>query len=224
MAALLMAVSNGLAQDAGKPGPRTSRLEIIKKYDKNGDGKLDNTELKTAREDLQKSRGEGQGTRNGAPAQTQRVSREDIIKKYDKNGDGSLDETERNALREEIMKRRANTPKGRDPGQGGRAVDRAALFKEFDKDGDGKLSDTERQAAMTAVRERSQVHRVPGRAGGPGAGPVSHRYATMKKYDKNGDGKLDESERTAMREGVQKNIEKRRSRPLPKAAPEAKKD
>lgn len=58
--------------------------EALQKYDKNGDGKLDETE----RRDFQKER------------------QSEMMKKYDKNGDGKLDETERQALIEDRKKER----------------------------------------------------------------------------------------------------------------------
>ena len=51
---------------------------VLKKYDKNGDGKLDDSERATMREEQ--------------------------LKKYDKNGDGKLDESERAAMREDMKK------------------------------------------------------------------------------------------------------------------------
>lgn len=63
---------------------RGERSEAFKKYDKNGDGKLDEEE----RAALQKER------------------QQEMLKKYDKNGDGKVDETERQALQEDRKKQR----------------------------------------------------------------------------------------------------------------------
>ena len=82
-----LSLSGLLAQAAegeAKPAPPPSRAEIIKKYDKNGDGKLDEEE----RAALQKER------------------QQETLKKYDKNGDGKIDETERQALMEDRKKQR----------------------------------------------------------------------------------------------------------------------
>jgi Ca2+-binding EF-hand superfamily protein len=59
---------------------------MIKKFDKNGDGKLDEAE----RAEAAKSRGGAPGAGGRDPAKMQ-----EMIKKYDKNGDGKLDETEK---------------------------------------------------------------------------------------------------------------------------------
>ncbi len=225
MAALIIAGSTAVAQDGAATESRPSRQEIVKKYDQNGDGKLDDSERNAARVDFEKSRGRAPSAEGSSADQQTRdggASRADMVKKYDKDGDGKLDEAERNTMREDITKNRGNAP-------GGRGPTREAMMKEFDTDGDGKLSDTERQVAMTEMRKRYQEQGVPGRAGGPNGRPQFNREELLKKHDKNGDGKLDDQERTAAREDVEKNTERRRPRPEPKSAatapePEAKKN
>tara|TARA_Y100000588_G_C14214568_1_gene908222 strand:- start:1093 stop:1638 length:546 start_codon:yes stop_codon:yes gene_type:complete len=79
-----------------KPAPKREappdREAIIKKFDKDGDGKLNEDERAEAR----KSFG---GNRPPRPPAA-------LIKKFDKDGDGKLNEEERAALREEGQKRR----------------------------------------------------------------------------------------------------------------------
>src|SRR5262245_52195488 len=72
------------ADGDAKPGAPRGQSEILKKYDKNGDGKLDEEERAAARKDRE----------------------QEMLKKYDKNGDGKLDDTERQAMRDEIRKQR----------------------------------------------------------------------------------------------------------------------
>jgi len=64
------------ADGEAKPKPAPALPDWVKKYDKNGDGKLDQEE----RAALQKDR------------------QAEMLKKYDKNGDGKLDKEERAAL------------------------------------------------------------------------------------------------------------------------------
>jgi len=105
------------------------------------------------------------------------------------------------------------------PGQGGRGGDnpregiREAMLKKFDKNGDGKLDEKERPS-QEELHEffRAQLGGGQGRPGGgqgrpdggqgrPGQGgrdaapQQNMRQAVLKKFDKNGDGKLDEDER-----------------------------
>jgi Ca2+-binding EF-hand superfamily protein len=72
------------AEGEPKPKPAPALPDWVKKYDKNGDGKLDPEE----RAALQKER------------------QAEMLKKYDKNSDGKLDEAERKAMAEERRKER----------------------------------------------------------------------------------------------------------------------
>ena len=79
------------APPAAPPNPITAERraemmqwqpEVIKKYDKNGNGKLDRDEIVV----MQKDR------------------RDELLKKYDKNGNGKLDEEERKARQDDLKK------------------------------------------------------------------------------------------------------------------------
>jgi len=59
-------------------------------------------------------------------------------------------------------------------------ADEKKFFREFDRNGDGEFSDEEKEDAIRAVRERQ-------------------RAQFLEKHDINGDGKLDEKERAALR-------------------------
>ena len=72
------------AEGEAKPKPAPALPDSVKKYDKNGDGKLDQEE----RAALQKDR------------------QAEMLKKYDKDGDGKLDEAERKAMAEDRRKER----------------------------------------------------------------------------------------------------------------------
>ncbi|RYD23304.1 MAG: hypothetical protein EOP88_04645 [Verrucomicrobiaceae bacterium] len=63
-----------------KREPRQIPAEVLKKYDKDGDGKLSEDERKALQSD-------------------RKAEQEKILKKYDKDGDGKLSEEERKALR-----------------------------------------------------------------------------------------------------------------------------
>lgn len=126
--------------------------------------------------------------------------REAMMKKFDKNGDGQLDDTEKAAARAAMGER------GSKPGEGAMSPERREAFmKKFDKNGDGKLDDTERSAAKAEFEKMRGGERKPG-AGKPGEGkPGEGRGGDfMKKFDKNGDGKLDENEKAAAKEAMAK--------------------
>lgn len=89
MAAATFAAS---AQEGERPqrGPRQMPAEVVKEFDKDGDGKLSDEEAKAAREALQSRREE---------------ARKKMLEKYDKDGDGQLNEEERAKMREDLEAR-----------------------------------------------------------------------------------------------------------------------
>jgi hypothetical protein len=78
------------ADDQPQPKPAApldaaaKRAEMIKKYDKNGDGRLDAQESAAYKKDRDA----------------------EMLKKYDKNGDGKIDEAERQVAQDDIKKQR----------------------------------------------------------------------------------------------------------------------
>jgi HlyD family secretion protein len=81
---------NPTAQAAppGRPDP----AELLKQFDKDGDGQLDESEREAMRAAMQSRFGQG------GP----RMSREEMLKRFDKDGDGELDDEERAAMREAL--------------------------------------------------------------------------------------------------------------------------
>lgn len=116
-----------LAADEAPPPGRPSREEMIKRFDTNGDGKLDQTEREALRAEMEKNRGAGPEDRAGPGGPL----RERAIERFDKDGDGKLNEAERAEL--------ASRP---------RAMER------IDTNKDGKISDEEWAAARDHLRER----------------------------------------------------------------------
>ncbi len=102
------------------------REAILKKFDKDGDGKLSEEERAEAR----KSFSGGRPPRSPAA----------LIKKFDKDGDGKLNEEERAALREEGLKRRKEMLKKFDKDGDGKlnAEERKALSEEMRKNRGGR--------------------------------------------------------------------------------------
>jgi hypothetical protein len=93
---------------------RSPPPEMLKEFDKDGDGELNDTERESMRLAMQ-SRFGGQGAPRG--------NREEMLKRFDKNGDGQLDEEERTAMREATGGDRqrgggADRPQRRNRGEG----------------------------------------------------------------------------------------------------------
>ena len=82
------------AQDGKKKGERGGKRQeaLLKKFDKDGDGKLSEQERAAAKEFKAKRRGdEGRGGKHGL--------RGKILRRFDKDGDHKLNDEERGALK-----------------------------------------------------------------------------------------------------------------------------
>jgi Ca2+-binding EF-hand superfamily protein len=100
------------------------RAEYVRRFDKNGDGKLDQAERTEAKSTMKQER--------SAKAERRQKN---LLKRYDKNGDGKLDEAEKAAAFDDV-------------------ASRPRFIKRHDKDGDGKLSPEEKAAAKAALKDR----------------------------------------------------------------------
>lgn len=112
---------------APRPELNARQRDLLEKFDRNGDGRLDDEEKLAARTYMRGL--------NGGPKERTRKT----LKLFDKNGDGTLDAGEQ-----------AEAEKAREEFQ----ANRAAILKRFDRDGDGLLNEAERAAAIKAREER----------------------------------------------------------------------
>jgi len=144
----------------------------------------------------------------------------EMLKRFDQNKDGKIDETERAAVREarQAMRRDGDRawrgPEGRQkgprPGPKGMqdpAFRRGFMMGRFDVNNDGKLDETEKAAVREAADKRA-------RAG------VEKNLQRMRAIDADNDGKLSNSEWAAAREKFQQARQKREMKgPPPPAGP-----
>jgi hypothetical protein len=132
------------SRGAAEPGPEQSGLsgDQLKRFDKDGDGQLSQSEQDTMRLAMAGAPG-GPG---GPPG----FNREEMVKQFDKNGDGQLDDTEREAMRTAMQARMG----GR--GQGGPRLSPEEMLKRFDKNGDGQLDEQERAAMRESLGARGE--------------------------------------------------------------------
>lgn len=112
-----------------RPELNARQRELLEKFDKNHDGRIDDEEKLAARAYM---RGMA-----GAPKERYKKT----LKLFDKDGDGKLDDAER-----------AEAEKAREEFQ----ANREAVLAKFDKDHDGVLNDEERAAAVKAREERQK--------------------------------------------------------------------
>jgi Ca2+-binding EF-hand superfamily protein len=181
LTAALLAVSARAQAEKIEMGPteakpeadrmKQSREELIKRFDKNGDGKLDEDE-KAAAHKAMRMEGGGYAGRQ-----------KEILRRFDKNGDGRLDDGERaeaekarelveknggmGRFRELVLKRFDLDGDGKlnEAERAAAAKFRAEQLKKFDKDGDGQLNDAERAEALKAFMAEERA--TPGPAAAP---------------------------------------------------------
>jgi len=164
---LPFAVAGG-QQDGGKRQPSP---EIMKKYDVDGDGRLNDSERDALRAErrvrhkppaelIEKYDADGDGQLNDSERDALRAEKRarhkppaELIEKYDMDGDGRLNDSERDVLRAEMKAKRAE------------------IISRYDADGDGELNKAEKQAARDAGAFKG-MHRRGKRHGKRGAPPA----------------------------------------------------
>lgn len=161
------AVARQAATSAPKAGSRTA--EILKRFDKNKDGRLDDDERAEAHETMLQE----QMAKEAPPPGAQGLGYfpELALELFDRNHNGQLDEDER-------------TEAGAFVERGDPEATREALRRRFDQNRDGKLDDAERrESAAYAIEHRGELM----------------REVLFKRYDANGNGQLEPEEKTAVR-------------------------
>jgi Ca2+-binding EF-hand superfamily protein len=122
---------------AAKAGEVRRYEEILKRYDTNGDGRLDDAEKAEAKL--------GRFSASSEKTEKARGLLRDRARQFDKNNDGKLDAAERAGMERTMRARFEASP---------RALKRA------DTDGDGKLSDAEWAAVKEAMKKRRGAETV----------------------------------------------------------------
>ncbi len=152
----------------------------------------------------------------------QRPNFEEMLAKYDADGDGKLSDAERETMRSEMGQRGQRGQGGQDGqrGQRRRGSDggTAAMLEKYDTDGSGELSATELAQLMADKESGADAASEGGRpnVGENGQGRQGARQErgntqrmsreeAMEKYDTDGDGKLSDTEREAMRADMRKS-------------------
>ncbi len=179
-----------------RPESEGSRAEaMLKRFDLNGDGRIDDDERAEAREMMLKEQVDRQMARVAASQATPEVFRQRALDFFDANRDGRLDEEERAAAQKFIENRAAATTLPE------RSAWRDEFLKRVDKNANGRIDPDERGAVRdllfgpAATPERS-VPPADGLTDLAGVirvaieGHPDHR----KTFDTDGNGQLDEKE------------------------------
>ncbi len=95
-----------LAAPGENTGKRAElRQRALQKFDKNGNGQLDQAEKEAAKAAMQQRREQGGGKGPGGKGGPDPERRQKLLEKFDKDGDGKLSETEKAAAKEARAKR-----------------------------------------------------------------------------------------------------------------------
>ncbi len=155
--------------------------ELLKRFDTNHDGKLDEDEVAAAHEEMLKEQMDRQAKIAATPAGPQ--IRQRMLEQFDKNHDGRLDDDERAEMRKYAEER----------GLGPDGEVREDLLKRFDKNADGKLDEPERAELEKFLQERRVQAAVM-------------RERLLRQFDHNHNGKIDEDERPEMEKAVRERM------------------
>jgi len=140
--------------EAFAPAMKPMRGEdLLKRFDKNGDGKLDEDEQADAHEAILQDQMNGKSIEIKSPEGSVK-RRQLMLDFFDMNQDGRLDEKERAYALKNID----------DIDPGARAI---MLMKRFDKDGDGKLN-LDELAALVRFQEERERERLLSSLNEPG--------------------------------------------------------
>lgn len=128
---------------APPPAMKANRAEeILRRFDLNHDGKLDEDEAAAAHEVMLKEQLDRQAAQTAGPNAGRFFER--MLAMFDQNHDGRLDDDERAAARKYAEEHGL--------GEGGPT--REMLIKRFDLNGDGQLDEAERAALQKFLSER----------------------------------------------------------------------
>jgi hypothetical protein len=187
---------------AAKKSDRPSREAIIKRFDKDGDGKLNEAERKAAAA-LRKAQGARQSDRASDKARPNSGGRERYaaaaMKIKEAVKAGKITEAQGKdrlaAFRKRLGEGRGESDKAR-PNSGGREGYAAAAKRIKEAVKAGKITEAQGKERLAAYRKRM------GEGRGDSGRSRQTREELMKRYDKNKDGKLDEDERAALRKAM----------------------
>ena len=198
----LVPAAGALAAAENAASARTQ--DAGKRFDRDGDGLLDDQERAAAKEALMREQAAapasspaaaGPGAGAGAEGFRQRM-----MEMFDANKDGRLDADERAAAEKFAAER----------GIGGRGEMREEIVKRFDKNGNGRIDGDEREPAERFMRERLAKAPAPAKreAGDAAAlekvvrSAIEKNEAQLRRFDADKNGKLDDQEWAKVRQEI----------------------
>jgi hypothetical protein len=180
------AIAQETASSMSMTPPASRGAEVLKRYDKNGDGRLDDDERADAREAMMAEQIDRQMARPAAAAGGVEVYRARVLALFDRNQDGRLDDEERAAAQKFAEDRTAAPAE----------TLREELFKRFDRNANGRIDAAERPAAQEffaafarppAAENTAEFEAFIRRA-------IEADATQRTRFDEDGDGKLSDAE------------------------------
>lgn len=138
---LEVARRRALMEKSARPGRAE---DLLKRFDKNGDGKLDEDEQAEAHEVMLRDQMARQATKTAASPDGGQQYRQKMLEMFDQDHDGRLSDEERAEVRKYAEER----------GLGENGVVREELVRRFDKNADGQLDVDETVALRLFLRDR----------------------------------------------------------------------
>ena len=183
---------------AVKKSNRPSREAIVKRFDKDGDGKLNETERKAATAALRKQSGRESDRASESDPRRQRIAtaRKQISAAMKA---GEITEKQGKERMAALKKRISQSDRASDkarPNSGGRERYAAAAKRIKEAVKAGKITEAQGKERLAAFRKRL------GEGRGDSSRSRQTREELMKRFDKDGNGKLDEDERAALRKAM----------------------
>lgn len=170
---------------ADTPAAKAARKadELLKRFDKNGDGRLDDDERADAKDVMMQDQLDRQMARINASQGGGERFRAQALALFDANKDGRLDDDER-AEAQKFAEARQDPLSARDE-----------LTKRFDRNKDGSLDAEERKEADAFLVELRAY------------GASRMRDGLLRQFDRNADGKLDDQEMMALEQSVRPRMD-----------------
>ena len=192
------------AEEAKKPAAkksnRPSREAIVKRFDKDGDGKLNETERKAATAALRKQSGRESDRASESDPRRQRI--ETARKKISDAMKAGVISEEQGKERMAALRKRISQSDRASESDPRRQRIETARKKISDAMKAGVISEEQGKERMAALRKRISQSQSRSDSDISRRGGNDYRARLMKEYDKNGDGKLDEAEREAARKAL----------------------
>ena len=195
-----------LADDNGNDRPKrsSSYRNLLERFDRDGDGRLNDKERQAARsasdQRRQRDGSQNRAARNTGNRSTREASnrnrstaqqRAELLRRFDANKNGKLDPPESIKMKQ-AMSRGANGSNSRSQRSSGNSrMSRDELLKRFDANRNGRIDGSEMQKirAMTGRSDRD-----PGQPSASRTGRLD-RDELMRQFDANRNGRLDATER-----------------------------